>query len=90
VTRDLAEFDASAQPRWGLTTREQEVLRLLGVGLSNREIAETLVISEHTAANHVRAILMKTNSANRTQAAVLAGGRDQPSTGANEPFGRTR
>jgi DNA-binding CsgD family transcriptional regulator len=56
----------------GLTSREVEVLGLIGRGLSNRDIAATLVISEHTAANHVRSILMKTQSANRTAAAHYA------------------
>ena len=56
----------------GLTTRELEVLRLIGRGRSNREIAADLFISEHTAANHVRSILMKTQSANRTAAARYA------------------
>jgi DNA-binding CsgD family transcriptional regulator len=56
----------------GLTARETEVLRLLGEGLSNREIAARLVISENTAANHVRSILAKTGSDNRTQAAIYA------------------
>jgi DNA-binding CsgD family transcriptional regulator len=51
-----------------LTSREQEVLQLLAEGLSNREIAETLVITENTAANHVRNILLKTGASNRTQA----------------------
>ena len=59
----------------GLTSRETEVLRLLGEGLSNREIAGRLVISEHTAANHVRSILAKTGSDNRTQAAIYAAAR---------------
>ena len=56
----------------GLTTREIDVLRLLGTGSSNREIAERLFISENTAANHVRSILMKTGAGNRTQAAIYA------------------
>lgn len=56
----------------GLTARETEVLRLLGEGLLNREIAQRLVISENTAANHVRSILAKTGSGNRTQAAMFA------------------
>jgi DNA-binding NarL/FixJ family response regulator len=58
--------------RDGLTSRETEVLRLLAEGLSNRDIAARLVISENTAANHVRSILAKTGSDNRTQAAMYA------------------
>lgn len=56
----------------GLTAREREVLQLIGRGRSNREIAAELFISEHTAANHVRSILMKTRAANRTAAAHYA------------------
>jgi DNA-binding CsgD family transcriptional regulator len=67
----------SSQRSDGLTAREAQVLRLLAEGLANREIAERLVISEHTAANHVRSILAKTGSANRTQAAMYAAGRDR-------------
>ena len=55
----------------GLTAREVEVLRLIAEGLSNRELARRLFISENTATNHVRSILMKTGSENRTQAATL-------------------
>jgi DNA-binding NarL/FixJ family response regulator len=89
VGRDLDELAALDRPPWGLTPREREVLALLGRGLSNREISATLVISENTAANHVRAILMKTNCANRTQAAVLAGDT-QPATPTSDPSGSTR
>lgn len=56
----------------GLTEREVEVLRLLAAGMSNREIAAQLYISANTAANHVRAILTKTGTSNRTQAARYA------------------
>lgn len=56
----------------GLTARETDVLRLLGSGLSNRELGKRLAISESTAANHVRSILLKTGCANRTQAARYA------------------
>lgn len=56
----------------GLSEREIAVLRLLAEGLSNREIGERLYISANTAANHVRSILMKTGTANRTQAAMYA------------------
>lgn len=65
--------EASAQTGIGaLTARETEVLRLVAEGLSNREIANELVISEHTAANHVRSILMKVDVPNRTRAARFA------------------
>ena len=56
----------------GLTPREIAVLRLLAAGSSNREIATRLKITENTAANHVRSILLKTGAANRTQVATLA------------------
>ncbi len=56
----------------GLTEREVAVLRLVAVGRSNRDIGSTLHISQHTAANHVRSILMKTACANRTEAAAWA------------------
>jgi DNA-binding NarL/FixJ family response regulator len=74
VLRLLAASPARAAPPApaGLTARETEVLRLLAEGLLNREIAERLVISENTAANHVRSILAKTGSGNRTQAAMFA------------------
>jgi DNA-binding NarL/FixJ family response regulator len=48
------------------------VLDHVAAGLSNRRIAERLFISEHTVAHHVRAILRKTGTANRTEAATLA------------------
>ncbi len=56
----------------GLSSREVDVLRLIAAGCSNREIGSSLFISEHTAANHVRSILRKTDCANRTEAAAYA------------------
>jgi DNA-binding NarL/FixJ family response regulator len=56
----------------GLSAREVQILRLVTRGLSNREIGETLTISEHTAANHIRSILRKTGCSNRTEAATYA------------------
>lgn len=56
----------------GLTRREVDVLRLLALGASNKEIGDRLFISQNTAANHVRNILIKTASSNRTQAAIYA------------------
>jgi DNA-binding CsgD family transcriptional regulator len=56
----------------GLTPREREILDCLVDGLSNAEIGRALHISANTAANHVRAILLKTGCANRTEVAAWA------------------
>ncbi|HEY3139575.1 MAG TPA: AAA family ATPase [Acidimicrobiales bacterium] len=56
----------------GLTRRELAILPLLAEGSTNREIGERLHISQHTAANHIRSILLKTGCANRTEAAAWA------------------
>jgi DNA-binding CsgD family transcriptional regulator/tetratricopeptide (TPR) repeat protein len=56
----------------GLSSREVQILDLVAKGMSNREIGAALFISEHTAANHIRSILRKTNCANRTEAASYA------------------
>ena len=55
-----------------LTAREREVLALLSRGLSNKQIAGELDISEHTAKFHVNAILGKLGAASRTEAVVVA------------------
>ena len=67
VARPSASGDISS-----LTPRELEVLRLLARGLSNRELADTLVVSEKTVKTHVSNILMKLGVHDRTQAALLA------------------
>jgi len=55
-----------------LTRRESEVLQLLAQGLSNKEIAQRLHISEHTSKFHVNAILSKLGVQSRTEAVVKA------------------
>ncbi|TWF80734.1 LuxR family two component transcriptional regulator [Pseudonocardia hierapolitana] len=62
-------------PRRGLgalTAREREILTLVAAGLSNKEIATELVISERTARTHVSNVLGKLNLTSRTQAALVA------------------
>lgn len=61
-----------ANPLADLSEREIEVLRLIANGLSNAELAETLIISEKTVKSHVSNILSKLHLADRTQAAVYA------------------
>jgi LuxR family maltose regulon positive regulatory protein len=55
-----------------LSQREEEVLRLIAAGLTNREIAERLVISAETAKKHVGNICDKLGAHNRTEAAARA------------------
>jgi DNA-binding CsgD family transcriptional regulator len=56
----------------GLTTRETEVLRLLARGLSNRQIADRLVIARKTVDNHVEHIYTKIGASNRARASLFA------------------
>jgi DNA-binding NarL/FixJ family response regulator len=78
VTRALIEEFARREPAAPppaldeLTERETEVLRLLARGLSNRELADHLIVSEHTAKTHVTRILTKLGLRDRTQAVILA------------------
>lgn len=55
-----------------LTKRELEVLKLLSIGLYNKEIGEKLDISERTVKNHISSIFRKINVTDRTQAAVFS------------------
>jgi DNA-binding CsgD family transcriptional regulator len=81
--RALRDLEVAASPPDGvaalpdgLTLREVDVLRLVAEGRSNREIGLQLHISQNTAANHVRSILLKTGAANRTGAAIYAAAHD--------------
>ncbi|MEU3896503.1 response regulator transcription factor [Streptomyces sp. NPDC045251] len=56
----------------GLTDRESEILRVLGLGWTNTEIAERLHLAESTVKTHVGRILAKTGSRDRVQAVILA------------------
>jgi DNA-binding NarL/FixJ family response regulator len=73
ASRALRELmHPGAGPVEPLSEREREVLVLLAQGLSNREIADRLVITEGTVKNHVSNVLGKLQAENRTQAADIA------------------
>ncbi len=69
---DSTNWDGEKLENLGLTTREQEVFMEICRGLSNREIAEKLFVSEHTIKTHVSNLLLKLNVKRRTQAIRLA------------------
>ena len=76
----MAEFSRISRPAQSsgspleepLSTRELEILRLVSNGLSNKEIADTLVIAEGTVKNHLTSILGKLTSRDRMQAVIKA------------------
>ncbi|MCZ4510115.1 response regulator transcription factor [Streptomyces sp. ActVer] len=80
ITRQLLErhvrsgrdTEAALRRTEELTPAERDVLRLLGTGLSNAEIADQLYMSAGTVKAHISRILTRTGCANRVQAAVLA------------------
>ena len=73
---DLAQLDSRATrpagASYGLTPRQLEVLRLIAAGKSNREIASSLFISEHTVARHVQNIFATLGVSSRTAASAFA------------------
>lgn len=72
VLQEMAHPAQDAPPAHGLTEREEEVLRLIAHGKSNREIADELTVAEITVSKHVSNILCKLHLASRTQAALYA------------------
>jgi DNA-binding NarL/FixJ family response regulator len=80
ATKLLTEFQSLAsgkkkkhdEDEAGLSSREREVLQLVAKGATNREIADSLYISENTVKTHLQNIMEKLHLANRSQAAAYA------------------
>lgn len=84
LLRRLSEVASSqnTQAQGGvLTSREEEILRLLEMGMSNREIAALLCIAVHTVKNHVHSILSKLGVRSRAEAAARLRAVDNSPTG---------
>jgi NarL family two-component system response regulator LiaR len=64
--------DAARQEQLGITRRELEILELIALGLSNKEIAERSFVSENTVKTHAASVFEKLNAKRRTQAVQLA------------------
>ena len=75
LPRELAATlaDSMAQPK--LSERELQILKLMALGKSNKEVGQALYISEYTVKNHVKSILKKLNAIGRTEAIAIASGR---------------
>ncbi|MDQ6695161.1 MAG: response regulator transcription factor [Chloroflexota bacterium] len=69
ISSNAFEQEGMTEP---LTERERQVLSLVGKGATNREIAETLYLTEGTVKNHMTNVLGKIGARDRTQAALIA------------------
>jgi DNA-binding NarL/FixJ family response regulator len=76
ATPDLVRLEALSRrttaTAGGLTTREVEILRLVAAGMTNREIAAALTISDHTVRRHLQNIFAKLGVPSRAAATAFA------------------
>jgi DNA-binding NarL/FixJ family response regulator len=75
VAPEISDELAAHRGTAALTVRELSVLRLVKEGLSNRQIAESLFITEDTVKSHMKSILVKLGAADRTHAVTIAARR---------------
>ena len=71
-TREPFVLDQSRLQQLGITARELEILQLIAGGMSNREIAEALFVSENTVKTHSSRVFDKLSAKRRTQAVQIA------------------
>lgn len=67
ILKEFPQNKAITKEKTPLSTRELQVLQLVAKGLSNKEVSETLFISEHTVKSHLKNILSKLHLDNRVQ-----------------------
>lgn len=72
MMKELLKLSEGKGKGFGLSVREKEVLRQLGQGASNKEIAERLIISQKTVKSHLKSIFNKLDVSDRTQAVAYA------------------
>jgi DNA-binding CsgD family transcriptional regulator len=72
VAAQAFEFNESKREQLGITNRELEILQLIARGMSNREIAEHLFVSENTVKTHSSRLFDKLSARRRTQAVQIA------------------
>jgi DNA-binding NarL/FixJ family response regulator len=91
LLKRLSTLAAQRQPaakELVLTAREIQILRMLELGLSNRDIADRLCIALHTVKNHVRSVLLKLGVRTRLEAAALARSRQPEQNSVEYPDSR--
>ncbi|WP_406447498.1 response regulator transcription factor [Streptomyces sp. NBC_01613] len=81
---DSVEERATAPEAANLSPREQDILALIGDGLTNRQIGTKLYLSEKTVKNHISRLLAKLGVQRRVQAAVIASHLEQPDSAARQ------